>query len=70
MPTELSYQQQKRFLSNAKYLPYKLCGDGVYRRCLPKDEAASVLYHCHSSTYDGHFRPDKTVAKVLQVGFY
>jgi len=48
----------------------KLCGDGIYRRCLPEDEVRSVLHHCHASTYGGHFGPNKTIAKVLQAGFY
>ena len=40
LPPGLSYQQKKEFLLVAKYyvweepLPYKLCGDGVYKRCL------------------------------------
>jgi len=29
-----------------------------------------VLHHCHASTYGGHFRPHKTITKVLHVGFY
>jgi len=49
---------------------YKPCGDGVYRRCLPEDEVPSVLHHCHALTYGGHFGPDKTIAKVVQAGFY
>ena len=40
----LSHQQSKKFFFDAKYfvweepLLYKLCGNGVYRRCLPEDE--------------------------------
>ena len=30
----------------------------------------SVLHHYHASTYDGHFGAEKTIAKVLQAGFY
>ena len=43
---------------------------GVYRRCLSEDEVPSVLHHYHASTYAGHFGLDKTIAKVLQAGFY
>jgi len=76
MPTGLSYQQRKRFFSNAKYyvweepILYKLCGEGVYRRCFPEDEAPSVLHYCHASAYGGHVGPNMTIAKVLQAGFY
>jgi len=74
LPPGLSHQQRKKFFSDAKYyvweepLPYKLCGDGVYRRCLPEDEMQSALHHCHASTYGGHFGAEKIVAKVLQSG--
>ena len=72
----LSYQQRKKFFKDAKHyvweepLPYKPCGDVIYRRCLPEDEVRSVLHHSHASTYGGHFGPDKTIVRVLQAGFY
>ena len=49
---------------------YKLCGEGIYRRCLPEDEVHNVLHHYHASTYGCHFGLDKTIAKVLQARFY
>ena len=76
LPPGLYHQQRKKFLSDTRYyiweepLLYKLCGDGVYKRCLPEDEVESVLYHCHAATYGGHFGVEKAIAKVLQVGFY
>jgi len=76
LPPGLFHQQRKKFFFDAKYdvsedpLLYKLCGDRVYRRCLPEDEIQSVLYHYHASTYGGHFGAEKIVAKVLQAGFY
>jgi len=76
LPAGLSHQQRKKFLSDVKYyvweepLLYKLYGDGVHKRCLPKDEVQSFLQHCHASTYGGHFGAEKTVPKVLQAGFY
>jgi len=68
--------KKKKFFSDAKYCVweepflYKLCRDGIYKRCLPEDEVCSVLYHCHTSTYGGHFELNKITAKVLQAGFY
>ena len=76
IPTGLSYQQQKRFISSVKYyvweepLVCKLCEDGTYRRCLSEDEVPSVLHHWHALTYGGHVGSDKAIAKVLQPGFY
>ena len=29
-----------------------------------------ILQHCHSFDCEGHFGDNKTIAKVLQVGFY
>jgi len=71
LPPGISHQQRKKFFSDAKHfvweepLLYKLCGNGVYRRCLLEDEIQSFLHHCHASTYGGHLRFEKTVVKVL-----
>ena len=75
LPLDMSYQQKKRFLTMVKnYLweepfLYKLCSDGLIRRCVPVEEVLSILFHCHSSPYGGHFGISKTIAKVIQAGF-
>ena len=72
----LSFQQKKKFFSDVKHYTwedpylYKHCADQMIRRCVPKEEMVSILYHCHSSEYGGHFGSAKTAAKVLQCGFY
>ena len=72
----LSFQQKKTFFSDVKHYTwkdpylYKHCADQMIRRCVPKEEMVSILYHCHSSEYGGHFGSAKTIAKVLQCGFY
>jgi len=35
-----------------------------------REEARSILWHCHSSPYGGHYNGEMTVVKVLQSGFY
>jgi len=35
-----------------------------------KEEAKNILWHCHNSPCGGHYGGDKTVAKVLQSGFF
>ena len=37
---------------------------------MPKDEMNSILNHCHTLPCGGHFGGQRTVAKVLQSGFY
>jgi len=65
--------KRKKFLSDAKFYVweepslYKLCGHGIYRRCLPEDEVYSVS--CHASTYGAHFGWDKMITKVHKVDF-
>lgn len=76
IPSELTYQQKKKFLHNVKYyywdepFLYRSCSDGIIRRCIPQEEAYSVMYHCHASTYGGHASAMKTQAKIFQAGFY
>ena len=49
---------------------YKVCADGMIRRCVPEEEYKDILHHCHDREIGGHFRAIRTVAKVLQSGFY
>ncbi|XP_071722256.1 uncharacterized protein [Rutidosis leptorrhynchoides] len=76
LPSDLSNQQRRKFLHDCKsYLwdgPILLrrCGDQLLRRCVPEEEFDSILYHCQSTSYGGHFGSDKTTTKVLQSGFW
>ncbi|XP_027337231.1 uncharacterized protein LOC113850913 [Abrus precatorius] len=49
---------------------FKLGADGLLRRCVALDEIQSILCHCHSPPYDGHFNGERIAAKVLKFGFY
>jgi Integrase core domain/Integrase zinc binding domain len=76
IPIEFTYQQKKKFLSDAKHYfwddPYlfKLGIDGIHRRCVPQSEVQFILAHCHSSSYGRHASTAKTTVKVLQVRFF
>ncbi|XP_056853224.1 uncharacterized protein LOC130502448 [Raphanus sativus] len=44
--------------------------DHLYRRAVAEEEVDGILQQCHGSSYGGHFATFKTVAKVLQAGFW
>lgn len=76
LPLELSYQQKKKFFSDVKNyfweepFLFKVCADQIIRRCVPDEEKANILHHCHDGETCGHFGATKTAAKILQSGFY
>jgi hypothetical protein len=49
---------------------YRVCTDGLLRRCIPAFETWKILEHCNSSTYGGHYGAFHTNAKVWQHGFH
>ncbi|GKV46874.1 hypothetical protein SLEP1_g53835 [Rubroshorea leprosula] len=49
------------FADFANYLAYQ-----IIRRCVPEEEVASILHHCHTREAGSHFGATKTAAKVLQ----
>ncbi|KAL1199582.1 putative mitochondrial protein [Cardamine amara subsp. amara] len=59
----------RRYFWDEPYL-YKNCSDGIFRRCVSDEEIPGILFHCHGSSYAGHFATFKTVSKVLQAGFW
>nr|XP_016473489.1 PREDICTED: uncharacterized protein LOC107795375 [Nicotiana tabacum] len=75
-PQDLSYQQRKKFISDAKYYfwnePYlfKIYADNIIRRCVPEEEMTKILYHCHDGAIGGHYAANRMTFKVLEVGFF
>ena len=61
--------EAKRYFWDEPYL-YRKCGDGIYRRCVASDEGLKIIQGCHSSPYGGHLATSRTIARVLQCGFY
>nr|KYP31458.1 Pro-Pol polyprotein [Cajanus cajan] len=49
---------------------FKIGADNLLRRCVTKEEAKDILWHCHNSPYRGHFNGERTAVKVLQSGFF
>ncbi|XP_016195508.1 uncharacterized protein LOC107636520 [Arachis ipaensis] len=76
IPQEYTKQQVKKLLHEAKLFLcdepflFKRCPDGMIKRCVPEVKMKDILWHCHNSSYGGHFGAERTAAKVLQSGFY
>ncbi|GJW32670.1 reverse transcriptase domain-containing protein [Tanacetum coccineum] len=58
----------------ANYLadPYlfKVCSDGMIRRCVSRPETRTILDQCHHRPTTGHYGPNTTAKKALDSGFY
>jgi hypothetical protein len=50
-------------LSDDPYL-YRVCADGLLRRCILAFETRKILEYFHSSPYGGHYGAFRTNAKV------
>jgi len=76
LPHGLSSYQNKKFLYDIRSyfweepLLFKLCKDGIYRRCHPEEEVQSMISRCHDSPSGGHDSASKTTTNVLQTGFF
>jgi hypothetical protein len=49
---------------------YRVCFDGMLRRCVPIEEGLKIIDRCHASPYGGHYGTFCTHAKIWQSGFY
>ncbi|GJZ23627.1 reverse transcriptase domain-containing protein [Tanacetum coccineum] len=76
IPKGMTYQQKNKFFSDLKhyfweesYL-FKLCSDGIIRRCISGPETQTILDQCQHGPTDGHYGPNITAKKVIDSGFY
>jgi hypothetical protein len=49
---------------------YRVCADGLLRRCILAFKTWKILERCHSSPYGSHYGAFHTNANVWQSGFY
>ena len=48
---------------DAPYL-FRVCSDGLLRRCVPLEEGIKIIERCHSSPYGGHYGVFHTHSKI------
>ncbi|GJZ18317.1 reverse transcriptase domain-containing protein [Tanacetum coccineum] len=76
IPKGMTYQQKNKFFSDLKHYfweePYlfKVCFDGMIRRCISGPETRTILDQCHYGPTGRHYGPNVTAKKVLDSGFY
>ncbi|GJR03795.1 putative nucleotidyltransferase, ribonuclease H [Tanacetum coccineum] len=76
IPKGMTYQQKNNFFSDLKHYfweeptIFKVCSDGVIRRCKSGPETQTILDKCHHGPTCGHYGPNITAKKVLDLGFY
>ncbi|GJZ30845.1 reverse transcriptase domain-containing protein [Tanacetum coccineum] len=76
IPKGMTYQKKNKFFSDLKHYfweePYlfKVCYDGMIRRCVSGLETRTILDQCHHGPTDGHYGPNVTAKKILDSGFY
>jgi hypothetical protein len=49
---------------------FRICSDGLLRRCVPIEEGIKIIERCHSSPYGGHYGAFHTHSKIWQSGFF
>ena len=65
---KLLYESRRHLWDNS-YL-YRLCSDGLLRRCVPTAKVIQIIEKCHSAPYGDHYGIFRTQAKIWQSGFY
>jgi len=61
--------ESRRHLWDDPYL-YRICSDGLLRRCMPKIEGIQIIEKCHATPYGGHYGAFRTQAKIWQCRFF
>jgi hypothetical protein len=61
--------ESRLHLWDESYL-FRVCANGLLRRCVPKVEAIQIMERCHASPYGGHCGAFQTHAKIWQSGFF
>ena len=49
---------------------YRICADGLLRRCVPTADVIQIIEKCHAAPYGGHYGAFRTQAKFWQCRFF
>jgi hypothetical protein len=52
-------QESHAHIGDEPYL-FRVCSEGLLRRCVPAKEGIKIIKRCHSSTYGGHYGAFRT----------
>nr|GEU42042.1 putative reverse transcriptase domain, ribonuclease H-like domain, aspartic peptidase domain protein [Tanacetum cinerariifolium] len=71
IPKGMTYQQKNKFFSDLKHYfweePYlfKVCSDGMIRRCVSEPETQTILDQCYHGPTGGQYGPNVTTKKGI-----
>ncbi|GJT26107.1 reverse transcriptase domain-containing protein, partial [Tanacetum coccineum] len=69
IPKGMTYQQKNKFFSDLKHYfweephLFKVCSDGMIRRCVSGPETRTILVQCHHGPTGGHYGPNITAKR-------
>ena len=49
---------------------FRVCSNGLLRKCVPAEEGIKIIERCHSSPYGGHYGAFRTHAKIWHSGLF
>ena len=49
---------------------YRVCSDGLLRRCIPMAEGMHIIEKCHATPYGGHYKVFCMQSKIWLCGFF
>jgi hypothetical protein len=59
---KLAYES-RHHLWDEKYL-YRVCADGLLRRCVATPKGIKIIEKCHAAPYGGHYGIFRTQVKI------
>jgi hypothetical protein len=62
-------QESRTHIWDEPYL-FRVCSDGLLRRCVPVEEGIKIIERCHSSPYGGYYGAFCTHTKIWQCRFF